>query len=140
MQMGRVQDNQRGWILKREAANEVLELRRLEGFTIGNSAAPIVTPAGDPTVYVLAINGNRLKLGFTDSFEQRLTSHRTMVPDLEILRRWRLTPAYEAVMIGIVTNCEGVRRLGPEVFEMDAATRHAVLARLDELVRWVGVA
>src|SRR5918999_1285672 len=99
MQRGRVRDNQPGWLLTRAAADELLELRKQQGFAVGNRAGIVVAPAGQPIVYVLGLHGGRLKFGLTDSFGARLADHRAIAPDLEVLRRWKLPQAYEVVMI-----------------------------------------
>lgn len=90
MNKGRVEGNQRGYVLTREAANEVLTLRKQEGFTVGSTASAIVASASMPNVYVLDLNSGRMKIGYTDTFDQRLRSHRTVAPNLTVLRRWAL--------------------------------------------------
>ena len=134
MNKGRVEGNQRGYVLTREAANEVLALRKQEGFTVGSTASAIVASASMPNVYVLDLTSGRMKIGYTDTFDQRLRSHRTVAPDLTVLRRWELPQAYETVMCDIAEHTEGMRKLSPEVFEEKIeGSRENVLTRLDAL-------
>jgi hypothetical protein len=129
---GRVSGKQRGWVLTRADADEVLNLRAQEGYVVGDHATAIVKSAGVPTVYVLGLHGGRLKIGFSDSFDQRLASHRTLVPDLAVLRRWALAEAYELVMIDIARQQPTLERIASsEVFQ--AADKNAIEALLGKL-------
>lgn len=142
LQRGRVRDNQPGWVLSREDADMIMALRQQSGFvprTKENSGSAITAPIGRPTVYVLDLHGSRLKIGYSDAFASRMTSHRTLVPDLSILRQWALPQAYEVVMLDIARNFSGLREIGPEVFEYsDGAVRAEFTASLDVLVALVG--
>jgi hypothetical protein len=138
MQPGRVRGNQRGMVLTRAAADEVLELRKQQGYTVDNRSGIVNAPSGQPTVYVVGLPGGRIKIGFTDSFEQRLADHRTIAPDLEVLRHWKLPQAYEVVMIDLARNKADLRAIGGEVFEAGEEARETLLTRLDALARDVG--
>lgn len=136
---GRV-NRQRALVLSREDADQIISLRQQAGFIVGTEPAMQMAPVlGEPTVYVLGLHGGRIKLGFTDALAQRLAAHRTLAPDLEVLRQWPLPQAYEVVMLDLARHARGLTEIGGEVFGVsDGNALDALLARLDELVRAVG--
>ena len=142
MRKGRVRDNQPGWVLTREHANEVLALRREAGFVVGpraeRGAGLIAASAGQPTVYLIRLHGDRIKLGYSDMFEQRLAAHRTLAPDLDVVRRWMLPQAYELVFLDIVRATGGVTELGSEVFAFQPEVLTDLISTLDDIVRRAG--
>lgn len=143
LKRGRVRDNQRGWILSRDDANLIKQIRERDGFscrTKSNDGTLITAPQGQPTVYLLDISGSRVKLGYSDAFATRLTAHRTLVPDLRVLRDWPLPQAYEMVMIGIARNHAGLKEIGPEVFQYaNHLQRDDFISKLDGLAEIVGL-
>ena len=131
---GRSDKGQRVKLVTREAADAVLELRRQKGFVPGSNVSAIEVKGGEPTVYVLGLHGGRIKIGYTDAFDQRMRDHRTLAPDLEVLRRWQFSEAVEKVMQAIAGRVQGVTQVGVEVFQTDNAdVLAAVLDRLDSL-------
>jgi hypothetical protein len=115
LKKGRVRDNQPGWLLTRQGADELLNIRAQQGFSAANSVRLVEVPAGAPMVYLIGL------------------------PDLEELHCWPLTQAFEEVMIAIAHYTTGIRHINGEVFEpANDKARQLLLDRLDELARDVG--
>lgn len=60
----------------------------------------------------------RLKLGFAESLEQRLSQHRTAAPTSRVLRAWPCKRSWELTAIDALTR-QGCRLILNEVFECD---------------------
>jgi hypothetical protein len=64
------------------------------------------------------LDPRRLKLGFAESLEQRLSQHRTAAPTARVLRAWPCKRSWEPAAIDALT-CQRCRLILNEVFECD---------------------
>ena len=97
-------------------ADAIFATRGEQGF----NASTVVSAPEVGVFYVIQLvpdlDLKRLKLGFTDSIEQRLSQHRTAAPTAKVLRTWPCRRAWELTAIEALTreNCSLVMN---EVFE-----------------------
>jgi hypothetical protein len=114
--------------ISRADADEVFTRRAEMGFVdqsvvavsdIGVFYAIQLVPDLDPT---------RLKLGFAESLQQRLSQHRTAAPTARVLRAWPCKRSWELTAMDALT-CQGCRLILSEVFECDQPD--ALIARGD---------
>jgi len=100
-------------------ADEIVSLRADKGFT----ASTVVAISDVGVFYVIQLvpdlDPKRLKLGFAESLEQRLSQHRTAAPTARVLRAWPCKRPWELTAIDALTR-EGCRLILNEVFECDA--------------------
>jgi len=59
----------------------------------------------------------RVKLGFTSDVRGRFQSHRCSAPTMEIAETWACKREWESAAIAAITNIDGVKQIGAEVFE-----------------------
>jgi hypothetical protein len=99
-------------------ADEITSQRRDKGFL----ASTVVAVSDVGVFYVIQLVPDlapkRLKLGFAESLEQRLSQHRTAAPTARVLRAWPCKRLWELTVIDALTR-EGCRLILNEVFECD---------------------
>lgn len=103
----------------RAEADRIVSERAEKGFL--ESTVVAVSDVG--LFYVIQLvpdlDPSRLKLGFAENLEQRLSQHRTAAPTARVLRAWPCKRSWELTAIDALThvNC---RLILNEVFECDA--------------------
>ena len=101
-------------------ADEIVSRRQDQGFT----ASTVVAVSDVGLFYVIQLvpelDPRRLKLGFAESLEQRLSQHRTAAPTARVLRAWPCKRSWEPTAIDAMTSV-GCRLVLNEVFECDDA-------------------
>ncbi|MFO1204406.1 MAG: hypothetical protein U1E63_01380 [Burkholderiales bacterium] len=99
-------------------ADQITSLRQDRGFL----ASTVVAVSDVGVFYVIQLipdlDPKRLKLGFAESLEQRLSQHRTAAPTARVLRAWPCKRPWELAAIDALTR-EGCRLILNEVFECD---------------------
>jgi len=99
-------------------ADEIASQRADKGF----AASTVVAISDVGVFYVIQLvpdlDPKRLKLGFAESLEQRLSQHRTAAPTARVLRAWPCKRTWEMTAIDALTR-EGCRLILNEVFECD---------------------
>jgi hypothetical protein len=99
-------------------AEEIASIRANKGFTASTVAA--VSDVG--VFYVIQLvpdlDPKRLKLGFAENLEQRLSQHRTAAPTARVLHAWPCKRPWELTAIDALTR-EGCRLILSEVYECD---------------------
>lgn len=99
-------------------ADEIASQRADNGFI----ASTVVNVSDVGVFYVIQLvpdlDPKRLKLGFAESLEQRLSQHRTAAPTARVLRAWPCKRTWELTTIDALTR-EGCRLILNEVFECD---------------------
>lgn len=99
-------------------ADEIVSRRAEEGFI----ASTVVATSDVGVFYVIQLvpdlDPKRLKLGFAESWEQRLSQHRAVAPTARLLRAWPCKRSWELTAIDALTH-EGCRLILNEVFECD---------------------
>ncbi len=99
-------------------AKEIVAQREEMGF-IGST---VVAISDVGVFYVIQLvpdlDPRRLKLGFAESLEQRLSQHRTAAPTARVLRAWPCKRSWEPTVIDALTR-NGCRLILNEVFECD---------------------
>jgi len=99
-------------------ADEIASQRADKGFT----ASTVVATSDVGVFYVIQLvpdlDPKRLKLGFAESLDQRLSQHRTAAPTARVLRAWPCKRSWELTTIDALTR-EGCRLILNEVFECD---------------------
>lgn len=84
-------------------ADEIASLRAEKGFI----ASTPVTISDVGVFYVIQLvpdlDPKRLKLGFAESLEQRLSQHRTAAPTARVLRAWPCKRSWELTTIDALT-------------------------------------
>jgi hypothetical protein len=103
-------------------AEEITSQRQAKGFLASNVVA--VSDVG--VFYVIQLvpelDPRRLKLGFAESLEQRLSQHRTAAPTARVLHAWPCKRSWELTAIDALTR-EGCGLILNEVFECDDPER-----------------
>lgn len=109
-------------------ADQIVSQRSDKGF----NASTVVTVSDVGVFYVIQLvpdlDPKRLKLGFAESLEQRLSQHRTTAPTARVLRTWPCKRLWEITAIDALTRI-GCRLILNEVFECDELD--ALVARGD---------
>jgi hypothetical protein len=99
-------------------ADQIVSQRADQGFT----ASTVVAVSDVGVFYVIQLvpdlDPKRLKLGFAESIEQRLSQHRTAAPTARVLRAWPCKSLWEQTAIDALTTV-GCRLILNEVFECD---------------------
>lgn len=99
-------------------ADEISSQRADRGFT----ASTVVAGSDVGVFYVIQLvpdlDPKRLKLGFAESLEQRVSQHRTAAPTARVLRAWPCKRPWEMTAMDALTR-EGCRLILNEVFECD---------------------
>lgn len=102
-------------------ADEIAAQRADKGF----AASTVVAISDVGVFYVIQLvpdlDPKRLKLGFAESLEQRLSQHRTAAPTARVLRAWPCKRSWESTAIDALTR-EGCQLILNEVFECDEPT------------------
>lgn len=116
-----------------EDAERAIELRLHNGFTLSNSketAQVIDNNAGFFYVVVLMpdLAPNRIKIGFANSIQSRLSAHRTTCPQLELIKSWPCQRNFEAAAIAAAIN-DDCMLYGGEVYDTQSIEK--VVNRLD---------
>lgn len=103
-------------------AEQITSQRQDKGFL----ASTVVAVSDVGVFYVIQLvpdlDPRRLKLGFAESLEQRLSQHRTAAPTARVLRAWPCKRPWELTAIDALTR-EGCRLILNEVFECDDPDR-----------------
>lgn len=99
-------------------ADAIASQRAEKGFI----ASTVVAISDVGVFYVIQLvpdlDPKRLKLGFAESLEQRLSQHRTAAPTSRVLRAWPCRRSWELTVIDALTS-QGCRLILNEVFECD---------------------
>lgn len=99
-------------------ADEIVSQRADKGFIASTAVA--ISDVG--VFYVIQLvpdlDPKRLKLGFAESLEQRLSQHRTAAPTARLLRAWPCKRSWELTAMDALT-LQGCRLILNEVFECD---------------------
>ena len=99
-------------------AEEIASQRAEKGFI----ASTVVAISDVGVFYVIQLvpdlDPKRLKLGFAESLEQRLSQHRTAAPTARVLRAWPCKRSWEPTAVDALTR-QGCRLILNEVFECD---------------------
>jgi hypothetical protein len=99
-------------------ADEIVSQRAGQGFT----ASTIVAVSDVGIFYVIQLvpelDPKRLKLGFAESIDQRLSQHRTAAPTAKVLRAWPCKRTWELTAMDSLTRLD-CRLILNEVFECD---------------------
>jgi hypothetical protein len=103
-------------------AEEISSQRQDKGFL----ASSVVAVSDLGVFYVIQLvpdlDPRRLKLGFAENLEQRLSQHRTAAPTARVLRAWPCKRPWELTAIDALTR-EGCRLILNEVYECDDLDR-----------------
>jgi hypothetical protein len=59
---------------------------------------------------------NRLKVGYTNNIDVRLSDHRTIAPTLQLIKSWLCKRTWEAAAIASITR-DGCDKVGVEVYD-----------------------
>jgi hypothetical protein len=104
--------------VSRAEAEEITSQRQAKGFLASNAVS--VSDVGFFYVIQLVpeLDPRRLKLGFAESLEQRLSQHRTAAPTARVLHAWPCKRSWESTAIDALTR-EGCGLILNEVFECD---------------------
>ena len=113
-----------------EEAEFIRRTRKEQGFL--GSGTVVTSEAGFFYVIQLVpdLDPNRVKLGFADSVETRLSQHRTSAPTARILKSWPCKRSWERTVIDALAAVGG-RLILNEVFEF--SDMEAVLRRAEDL-------
>ncbi|WP_139555998.1 hypothetical protein [Methylotetracoccus oryzae] len=99
-------------------AEEIVSQRVDQGFT----ASVVVAVSDVGFFYVIQLipelDPKRLKLGFAESIDQRLSQHRTAAPTAKVLKAWPSRRSWELTAMDSLTRIDCSRILN-EVFECD---------------------
>jgi len=99
-------------------ADQIVTQRADRGFI----ASTIVAVSDVGVFYVIQLvpdlDPKRLKLGFAESLEQRLSQHRTAAPTARVLRAWPCKRTWELTAMDALTRAD-CRLILNEVFECD---------------------
>lgn len=117
--------------LTEEDAERAIELRENQGFADREGNLPA---ASNGYFYVVRLMPdlapNRIKFGFADYIQSRMSAHRTTCPKLEIVQTWPCLRAYESTAIAVAVN-GGSTLYGGEVYDVESVDE--VVNRLDRL-------
>jgi len=99
-------------------ADEIVSQRVGQGFT----ASTVIAVSDVGIFYVIQLvpelDPKRLKLGFAESIDQRLSQHRTVAPTAKVLRAWPCKRTWELTAMDSLTRLD-CRLILNEVFECD---------------------
>jgi hypothetical protein len=99
-------------------ADQIVSQRAAQGFI----ASTVVSVSNVGVFYIIQLvpdlDPNRLKFGFAESLEQRLSEHRTAAPTARVLRAWPCKRSWELTAMDALTGV-GCRLILNEVFECD---------------------
>ncbi len=100
-------------------AEQIRQMRRQEGFGV-DAVAPI-SDSGEFYIIQLVpeLDPRRLKLGFAENVNGRLSQHRTAAPTATVLKSWPCKRAWEKTIMDALT-IERCRLIQNEVFECDS--------------------
>lgn len=88
----------------------------------GSGAAENSAPRSFGYFYIIWLHPDdlpsRLKIGYTDNLEVRLSDHRTAAPTLRLVKSWPCKRTWEEAAKASITR-EGCRCVGGEVFDGD---------------------
>lgn len=110
--------NQLTLALTKEDAETLYELRRNQGF--GQSGLP--SENGHGFFYAVQplpdLAPNRIKLGWANDPDSRLSAYKTISPDAKILKSWPCRSSWERAAIASITRAE-CKQIGVEIFHCD---------------------
>jgi hypothetical protein len=111
--------NQLTLCVTRAEADQIVSERAEKGFLESTVVAVSDVGLFYAIQLVPDLDPKRLKLGFAEDLEQRLSQHRTAAPTARVLRAWPCKRSWELTAIDALThvNC---RLILNEVFECDA--------------------
>jgi len=121
--MERIRDattgNQQACAFNSDSFKKLQEVRENLGFSAENKIQSIPETSG--VFYFIHLipefDRRRVKLGFTSDVRGRFQSHRCSAPTMEIADTWACKREWESAAIAAITNIDGVKHLGAEVFE-----------------------
>ena len=109
-------------------AEIIRKTRQREGFT---NDATIVSVPDWGVFYIIQLvpeyDQKRLKLGFTDNLDNRLSQHKTAAPTATVLKSWPCKRVWEKTIIDALT-IRHCRLVANEVFECDSYEKLVGLA------------
>lgn len=109
-------------------AEIIRDTRQREGFT---NDATIVSVPDWGVFYIIQLvpeyDQKRLKLGFTDNLDNRLSQHKTAAPTATVLKSWPCKRVWEKTIIDALT-VRHCRLVANEVFECDSYEKLVGLA------------
>lgn len=105
------------WVTSAEA-DAIASQRQDKGFLASTVVAVSDVGIFDVIQLVPDLDSKRLKLGFAESLEQRLSQHRTAAPAARVLRAWPCKRPWELRAFDALTR-EGCRLILSEVSECD---------------------
>ena len=101
-----------------EDAEYIRELRQSEGF--GNTA--IIAKNGEGVFYAVQLipefDPLRVKLGFTQSMNERLQAHRTSAPSAKLVKSWPSRRSWESAAIACLTRTD-CKLIANEIYQCD---------------------
>lgn len=104
-----------------DEANEICSQRKYQGF----EASTVVAAPEIGVFYVIQLvpelDPRRLKLGFAEGIDQRLSQHRTAAPTARVLRAWPCKRSWEQTAIDSLTRAD-CRLILNEVYECENPT------------------
>jgi hypothetical protein len=105
--------------LSPEDTEEVIRLRRSQGFNLAAQVAVIIDRGAFYIIQpVPDLDPRRVKLGFATNVQQRLNSYRTLSPTAALLKQWACRVAWEKTAIDSITR-SGCIGIGGEVYTCD---------------------
>ena len=126
--------NQLTHALTIEDADRVRETRKASGFEVSNSRE-VLADSGDGVFYAVVLDPemrpNRIKVGFTNSLESRLSTYRTGNPDLKLLASWPCKRSWEAAALAAVGALDSASLVAGEVY--DCQSQLEIVNRCDDL-------
>lgn len=111
--------NQPALCLTPAEAEEIIARRRAQGYL-----EPIVISAPSVgTFYVIQLvpdlDQRRVKLGFAESLERRITEYRTVSPTAQVVHSWPCRREWEPAVITALTRAADCKRKSTEVFDCE---------------------
>lgn len=128
-------------VWRAEDADRLVQLRKDRGFALGRNTAPETPVKAEAAgcIYLLRLDPdlpNRIKCGYSTNLQQRLSSHRTIAPRLEVLAVWEGAEWAERAALAALAAVPEAERIGEEVFDLPA---EQALERLTTLFGLLGV-
>lgn len=110
---------QRTLAVTHSQAEQIRQMRQQEGFGV-EAVAPISDSGEFYIIQVVPeLDPRRLKLGFAENVNGRLSQHRTAAPTATVLKSWPCKRAWEKTVMDALT-VERCRLIQNEVFECDS--------------------
>jgi hypothetical protein len=106
--------------LSRHDADVLIASYQPKRGSAAGSGTSLVDRAGFGFFYIIQLHPedmpDRIKIGFTDNVNVRLSDHRTTAPTLKLLKAWRCKRTWERAAMDSITR-EHSRPLGGEVYD-----------------------